>query len=120
MPRECCKLSTVEGVAVGRPISKVGVCPLSSLPQSELYGLTSQMHRRGSVDSGEYSRRTCPRFHKRVFASYFDSRLGSLAELETMFILAEENLATAMRRRSPHCFNPAMRKAECSTDYREH
>ena len=58
-------------------------------PQSELYGLTSQM-RRAAVSIPANIAEGHARDSTKEFLHHISIALGSLAELETMFILAQE------------------------------
>jgi four helix bundle protein len=58
------------------------------MPQSELYGLTSQI-RRAAVSIPSNIAEGAARNHDREFVQFLYVSLGSLAELETQLLLAE-------------------------------
>ena len=60
----------------------------SSFPKSEIYGLTSQI-RRSAVSIPSNIAEGSGRFHKGEFKQFLYIALGSLAELETQFIISE-------------------------------
>ena len=60
-----------------------------NFPQSELYGLTSQM-RRCAVSVPSNVAEGFRRRHSREFRQFLNIALGSLAELETQLVIAQE------------------------------
>lgn len=58
------------------------------MPQSELYGLTSQI-RRSAVSIPSHIAEGAARNHNKEFMQFLYVALGSIAELETQLLLAE-------------------------------